>query len=615
MYVTTYYSYKGGVGRTMALVNVALALAKEGRKVLLVDFDLEAPGLETFEALQAPSELNGVVEFVCSYQSTGEAPDVRDYAFERSEHADKGGRLWVMPAGRRDRGYESRLNSIRWDYLYAECEGYLFFEDLKAQWKEAFAPDYVFLDSRTGHTDVGGICTRQLPDAVVLLFFPNDQNLIGLTRVVEDIRGESERRRRIELHFVTSNVPDLDDEDSILAERLQRFKSALGYSSPSATIHHYPSLALLNQVVFSVERPRSRLAQEYRALQREIVKQNPGDRQGVLDYINDAMTERGWASDADLEGRIEAITEVHGEDGEIIFQIGLLERLRGRFSEAAARFFEAEKAGWRTVELFREKLRLSDTLRGEPREVQEQIQSDAVGILSQENVLVDDVALALGHLMRVVSGPILDSLPSFPAYQSLNIFDRASLVYLFLSKRNFAIAEAIIEDVLSMPGGLERLRTNRGRVFSLGLISANRFTEARELLGPEVPDFKKSTETIFNYAMAEWGRLQRPVAELFELVVEKNEFGQLGDLNLKSPNYLQCMAIAYWVAGDPLQAEEYLESALAAINGMNPLTEVFSCWSYLLVTKSEFREDLEEIRRLIGGEGLVPAFVSRRRGR
>ncbi len=44
----TFYSYKGGVGRTMALANIATLLAKWGKRVLLVDWDLEAPGIEHF---------------------------------------------------------------------------------------------------------------------------------------------------------------------------------------------------------------------------------------------------------------------------------------------------------------------------------------------------------------------------------------------------------------------------------------------------------------------------------------------------------------------------------------------------------------------------------------
>ena len=61
MYVTTFYSFKGGVGRTMALVNSGVELAKRGRKVLLVDFDLEAPGLDTFEAVKPKKTAPGIV--------------------------------------------------------------------------------------------------------------------------------------------------------------------------------------------------------------------------------------------------------------------------------------------------------------------------------------------------------------------------------------------------------------------------------------------------------------------------------------------------------------------------------------------------------------------------
>ena len=45
MYVCTFYSFKGGVGRTLALVNSAIELSTRGKNVLVVDFDLEAPPL------------------------------------------------------------------------------------------------------------------------------------------------------------------------------------------------------------------------------------------------------------------------------------------------------------------------------------------------------------------------------------------------------------------------------------------------------------------------------------------------------------------------------------------------------------------------------------------
>ena len=53
--IITFYSYKGGVGRTMALANIAVLLAQWRYKILIADWDLEAPGLEYF--FQGLSEL------------------------------------------------------------------------------------------------------------------------------------------------------------------------------------------------------------------------------------------------------------------------------------------------------------------------------------------------------------------------------------------------------------------------------------------------------------------------------------------------------------------------------------------------------------------------------
>ena len=46
MFTVSFYSYKGGVGRTVSLLNTAWYLAEKGRKILLWDLDLEAPGLQ-----------------------------------------------------------------------------------------------------------------------------------------------------------------------------------------------------------------------------------------------------------------------------------------------------------------------------------------------------------------------------------------------------------------------------------------------------------------------------------------------------------------------------------------------------------------------------------------
>ena len=98
MYITTFYSFKGGVGRTMALVNVAVELANSGRRVVIVDFDLEAPGIDTFD-LGRPSATRGIVDFVREYLDSKQAPHVEDFVFQAPDIGQNGGELWVMPSG------------------------------------------------------------------------------------------------------------------------------------------------------------------------------------------------------------------------------------------------------------------------------------------------------------------------------------------------------------------------------------------------------------------------------------------------------------------------------------------------------------------------------------
>ena len=48
--IFTFYSFKGGVGRSMALANIGVHFCRQGYRTLLIDMDLEAPGLERYFA-------------------------------------------------------------------------------------------------------------------------------------------------------------------------------------------------------------------------------------------------------------------------------------------------------------------------------------------------------------------------------------------------------------------------------------------------------------------------------------------------------------------------------------------------------------------------------------
>ena len=333
MYVVTFYSFKGGTGRSMALVNVAADLLSRGRRVLIVDFDLEAPGLDTFPmTLERPIEA-GLVEMITEYldSDSESTPAIGNFVYRAELEGVETGSLWLMPAGCQDATYDRRFRNIDWQDFYENQGGFLFFEDLKIQWA-SFKPDYVLIDSRTGHTDIGGICTRQLPDCVVAMFFPNEQNLRGLVPVVSDIRKEEEGplQKKIQLHFVMGNVPDLDDEDAILSHAHALSEKLLNYNELAATVHHFSSLSMLAQRLLLVDRPRSKIATEYRQLTSAIVRRNLEDRDGAIAVLDQALSDLRSEIEADnnnlLEDGLQAIRTLHSRDNEILRRLAKFRR-------------------------------------------------------------------------------------------------------------------------------------------------------------------------------------------------------------------------------------------------------------------------------------------------
>jgi cellulose biosynthesis protein BcsQ len=227
--IITFYSYKGGTGRTMALANVGHILAWQlgpPRKVLMIDWDLEAPGLQNFffEQLKInfsylnienyPNWLNrapGLIDFLDNIKTFyknrypdgelgvihAETPGARiAFSDALSSHLlakytltvappirsdDPPAGLFLIKAGDQTSSrYLDLIRSFEWETFYERYGSFftLFCEYLKAEY------DYVLIDSRTGLTDIGYLCTRVMPEKLVGVFVPNEQNVEGLIRVL-----------------------------------------------------------------------------------------------------------------------------------------------------------------------------------------------------------------------------------------------------------------------------------------------------------------------------------------------------------------------------------------------------------------------------------------------
>ncbi|MFI9006001.1 KGGVGR-motif variant AAA ATPase [Actinosynnema sp. NPDC053489] len=203
--IITFYSYKGGTGRSMAVANTAWILAANGLRVLVVDWDLEAPGLHRyFQPFLPDPDLAvsaGVVDLVWKFAEAtldADAPDqegwydelarISPYAMSVEHDFPGKGTVDFVPAGRQDATYSALVNRFDWNNFYERLGGGGFIEALKRDMRAAY--DYVLVDSRTGLSDTAGICTVQLPDVLVNCFSLGNQAIDGAAAVTASVHRQ-----------------------------------------------------------------------------------------------------------------------------------------------------------------------------------------------------------------------------------------------------------------------------------------------------------------------------------------------------------------------------------------------------------------------------------------
>jgi cellulose biosynthesis protein BcsQ len=231
----TFYSYKGGTGRSMTLANVAWILASCGKKVLVIDWDLEAPGLHRyFQPFLVDADLvdtDGLIDYFWKLtraimthapdnsQSLAESlPQILDYRVKVDWPFESDGTLDFVPAGRQGTNYAQRVNSFDWNNFYGRLGGGNALDQMRNELKQAY--DYVLIDSRTGVSDTSGICTVQMPDVLVGLFTLNNQSIEGVAAILASATGlrDPGREGDLEVFPVVSRVED-GEQDKLEAAR------------------------------------------------------------------------------------------------------------------------------------------------------------------------------------------------------------------------------------------------------------------------------------------------------------------------------------------------------------------------------------------------------------
>lgn len=246
--ILSFYSFKGGVGRTTGLVSVALQLARIGKRVAVVDLDLEAPGLGTIlSKTDGESAPCGVVDFLLEQPivQAGEM-DFEDYYHLIDDRAivGDGAPITVVPAGRLDEHYLEKLARLDYEALHALSVAgsppssplIVLLERLRRERKI----EYLLLDARAGFHDLGGLALSGVSHLDVIFGLDSEQSWHGMEVVVRFLGKSRVERGKTQLDcaliFAMAPGPGGEREEALrrFLERAYDLFSDSFYDKPDA---------------------------------------------------------------------------------------------------------------------------------------------------------------------------------------------------------------------------------------------------------------------------------------------------------------------------------------------------------------------------------------------
>ena len=300
----------------MAVANLAVLLARDYYlDVVVVDWDLEAPGLHRFFGIEESHVGHGLIDYFCDYRdwlldTTGRLakPDLsvepllkRVKGPYKSPDGSNSGQVRMLSAGSQadTKLYADQVNGFDWKKFYSDWNGAQIIEDIRGQLKKdpkTKRSRIALVDSRTGVTDVRGICTVQLPDIVVLVFAYNEQNLEGTRRTAAELKsnkpvfGKKKLNRhppdvlflpsRKDLNVAKQMAKLEEDAARILApytksQRIQsRYSSTLTYFEETAALY-VPDLSFGETLAVEERFGRPLVKSSYRPLAEMLLYETP----------------------------------------------------------------------------------------------------------------------------------------------------------------------------------------------------------------------------------------------------------------------------------------------------------------------------------------------------
>ncbi|NTU54320.1 MAG: NACHT domain-containing protein, partial [Chlorobiaceae bacterium] len=276
-FTVTFYSYKGGVGRSLLAANIGVLCARRG-KTLLWDLDIEAPGMHHIPGLDPSKTIKeGFFEWLIEWQESKKSAKEADYdkLAVLACQTPTSAQLYILPAYGDKKDFAGLYQDVQWDdFLVRDLNSglTLFRRALDAFGEAGF--ETVILDSRTGITDIGGLLAALLPHATVLVGNYGRQNTIGLSHVWKALEPASEGKikPRAPLTNLTRILvaSPIADNTQLRAAGESIWKEAFDIELTELLTIPYEENLLFTEELYSARLPDSPLAKAYEKLASRI---------------------------------------------------------------------------------------------------------------------------------------------------------------------------------------------------------------------------------------------------------------------------------------------------------------------------------------------------------
>lgn len=207
-----FFSIKGGVGRSTALAATAWALAQAGKRVLVVDLDLESPGLSSNLLPEDRRPVYGVTDWLLEDLVDNGSAVFKDMI--ATSDLSRDGDIYVVPAHGREPGeYIAKLGRAWMGKRDSVGNPEAWSQRLRRllnEFEKAIQPDVILIDSRAGIDEVAASSVAQLGASLILLFaIDGSQTWTGYQILFQHWnRAGKATQIRERLQFVGAMIPD-----------------------------------------------------------------------------------------------------------------------------------------------------------------------------------------------------------------------------------------------------------------------------------------------------------------------------------------------------------------------------------------------------------------------